>query len=167
MGTLRGGILCDRRSFMGAYIGADERFGSGDEDPNQRRFEHVISCSPARESAYREIAELKDKLAQEKLYLEDEICGKMDFEGIVGQSSGLRHVLDLVETVAPSDWTVLLPGETGTGKELIARTIHGGRRDLLRHQLRYISQSSSWRTQPLHVLSPRPGRGEGIGGEGR
>ncbi len=74
--------------------------------------------------AYREIAELKDKLAQEKLYLEDEIRGEMDFEGIVGQSSALRLVLNLVETVSSSDSTVLLLGETGTGKELIARAIH-------------------------------------------
>jgi len=74
--------------------------------------------------AYGEIAELKDRLAQEKLYLEDEIRGEMDFEGIVGQSTALRHVLQLVETVAPSDSTVLLLGETGTGKELIARAIH-------------------------------------------
>jgi formate hydrogenlyase transcriptional activator len=74
--------------------------------------------------SYGEISELKDKLAQEKLYLEDEIRGEMDFEGIVGQSSALRHVLQLVETVAPSDSTVLLLGETGTGKELIARAIH-------------------------------------------
>jgi formate hydrogenlyase transcriptional activator len=74
--------------------------------------------------AYSEIASLRDKLAQEKLYLEDEIRGEMDFEGIVGQSSGLRHVLNLVETVAPSNSTVLLLGETGTGKELIARAIH-------------------------------------------
>jgi formate hydrogenlyase transcriptional activator len=108
---------------MGAYIGANERFGSGDAD-HQRRLEHVISYSAALESAYHEIAELKDKLAQEKLYLEDEIRGEMDFEGIVGQSSALRHVLNLVETVAPSDSTVLLLGETGTGKELIARAIH-------------------------------------------
>jgi len=108
---------------MGVYIGANERFGSGDAD-HQRRLEHVISYSAALESAYHEIAELKDKLAQEKLYLEDEIRGEMDFEGIVGQSSALRHVLNLVETVAPSDSTVLLLGETGTGKELIARAIH-------------------------------------------
>src|ERR1700691_2968414 len=74
--------------------------------------------------AYREIADLKDKLAQEKLYLEDEIRGETDFDGIVGRSSALRHVLNLVETVAPSDSTVLLLGETGTGKELIARAIH-------------------------------------------
>ena len=74
--------------------------------------------------AYSEIAELKDRLAQEKLYLEDELRGEMDFEGIVGQSSALRHVLNLVETVAPSDSTVLMLGETGTGKELIARAVH-------------------------------------------
>ena len=74
--------------------------------------------------AYSEIAELKDRLAQEKLYLEDEIRGDVDFEGVVGQSSALRHVLNLVETVAPSNSTVLLLGETGTGKELIARAIH-------------------------------------------
>src|SRR5712664_640385 len=120
---MRRECFCDRGSFMGAYIGANERFGSGDAD-HQRRLEHVISYSAALESAYHEIAELKDKLAQEKLYLEDEIRGEMDFEGIVGQSSALRHVLNLVETVAPSDSTVLLLGETGTGKELIARAIH-------------------------------------------
>jgi formate hydrogenlyase transcriptional activator len=74
--------------------------------------------------AYSEIADLKERLAQEKLYLEDEIRGEMDFEGIVGQSSALRYVLKMVETVAPSDSTVLLLGETGTGKELIARAIH-------------------------------------------
>src|SRR5258708_17630971 len=74
--------------------------------------------------AYARIADLKDKLAQQKLYLEDEIRGEKDFEGIVGQSSALRHVLNMVETVAPNDSTVLLLGETGTGKELIARAIH-------------------------------------------
>src|SRR5258707_10159623 len=109
---------------MGAYIGVDEKFGSGDEDTNHCRFEPVICDSSALESAYREIAELKDKLAQEKLYLENEIRGDIDFEGIVGQSAALRHVLNLVETVASSDSTALLLGETGTGKELIARAIH-------------------------------------------
>jgi formate hydrogenlyase transcriptional activator len=74
--------------------------------------------------AYHEISELKDKLAQEKLYLEEEIRGEMNFENIVGNSPALKHVLELVETVAPNDSTVLLLGETGTGKELIARAIH-------------------------------------------
>src|SRR6266403_141394 len=74
--------------------------------------------------AYREISELKDKLAQEKVYLEEEIRSELNFEQIVGSSPGLKHVLELVETVAASDSTVLLLGDTGTGKELIARAIH-------------------------------------------
>ena len=73
--------------------------------------------------AYHEISELKDKLAQEKLYLEEEFRNEMGFERIIGNSSALKHVLELVNTVAPSDSTVLLLGETGTGKELIARAI--------------------------------------------
>jgi formate hydrogenlyase transcriptional activator len=74
--------------------------------------------------AYHEISELKDKLAQEKLYLEEEIRSEMNFGNIIGNSPALKHVLELVETVAPNDSTVLLLGETGTGKELIARAIH-------------------------------------------
>ena len=74
--------------------------------------------------AYREISRLKDKLAQEKLYLEEEIRREMNFDQIVGDSPALRRVLELVETVAPSNSTVLLLGETGTGKELVARAIH-------------------------------------------
>jgi formate hydrogenlyase transcriptional activator len=74
--------------------------------------------------AYREIAKLKDKLTKEKLYLEDEIRSERNFEEIVGESAALKRVLDEARTVAPSDATVLILGETGTGKELIARAIH-------------------------------------------
>ena len=74
--------------------------------------------------SYRQVSELTDKLAQEKLYLEDEIRADAYFEEIVGKSAELRRVLKLVETVAPTDSTVLIHGETGTGKELIARAIH-------------------------------------------
>ena len=73
---------------------------------------------------YDEVSELKDKLAQEKLYLEDEIRSEMNFEEIIGKSAALRHVLKEVETVGPTESTVLIYGETGTGKELIARAIH-------------------------------------------
>ena len=74
--------------------------------------------------AFQEIGELKNKLAQEKLYLEDEIRSEMNFDEIVGESPALRSVLKHVETVAPTDSTVLIQGETGTGKELVARAIH-------------------------------------------
>jgi formate hydrogenlyase transcriptional activator len=74
--------------------------------------------------SYRQISELTNKLAQEKLYLEDEIRTEANFEDIVGKSQALQRVLKLVETVAPTGSTVLIFGETGTGKELIARAIH-------------------------------------------
>ena len=74
--------------------------------------------------AFRQIAELRDKLSQEKQYLEEEINLENRFEDIVGESAGLRQVLKQIETVAPTDATVLIQGETGTGKELLARAIH-------------------------------------------
>ncbi len=74
--------------------------------------------------AFGEISESKNKLAQEKLYLENEIRTELKFEEIVGKSEALRRVLQEVETVAPTDSTVLIYGETGTGKELIARAVH-------------------------------------------
>ena len=73
---------------------------------------------------YKQIESLKNKLASEKGYLEEEIKTQYNFAEIVGESSTLRGVLKKVETVAPTDSTVLLCGETGTGKELIARAIH-------------------------------------------
>src|SRR2546423_10217373 len=74
--------------------------------------------------AYGEIASLKDRLVKEKFYLEQEIRDALDFEEIVGQSPALTQLLSQVKTVAPSDATVLILGETGTGKELIARAVH-------------------------------------------
>jgi formate hydrogenlyase transcriptional activator len=74
--------------------------------------------------AFRKIGELKKKLEEEKLYLEEEIRTEYNFEEIIGSSSALRRVLQEVETVAATDSTVLIYGETGTGKELIARAIH-------------------------------------------
>src|SRR5436309_692058 len=80
--------------------------------------------------AFQEIAQLKDKLAAEKVYLEDEIRTEYNFEEIIGESAALKRVLHQAETVAPTDSAVLIRGETGTGKELIARAVHdlSGRR---------------------------------------
>src|SRR6516165_10026826 len=74
--------------------------------------------------AFEWIEKLKQKLETEKVYLEEEIRTDNNFEEIVGDSVALRRVLKEVETVAPTESTVLIHGETGTGKELIARAVH-------------------------------------------
>ena len=74
--------------------------------------------------AFREISDLKDRLNEEKLYLQDEITRHKDFKEIIGSSHALTRVLEQIRTVAPTDATVLLLGETGTGKELLARALH-------------------------------------------
>jgi len=74
--------------------------------------------------AFKEIDSLKNRLAVEKLYLEEEIRSEFNFEEIVGESPVIKRALAQVELAAPGDTTVLILGETGTGKELIARAIH-------------------------------------------
>src|SRR6267143_84889 len=117
------GILCPSRTTETPFVPEDVDFLS--------RASGQIAIAIENALAYHEISELKDKLAQEKLYLEEEIRSDSGFERIIGKSAPLKHILELVDTVAPSDSTVLLLGETGTGKELIARAIHdrGRRKD--------------------------------------
>jgi formate hydrogenlyase transcriptional activator len=74
--------------------------------------------------AFQEIAALRDQLSQEKAYLEEEVRTEHHFGEIIGESPALRRVLKQAETVAPTDSTVLIRGETGTGKELVARALH-------------------------------------------
>ena len=74
--------------------------------------------------AFDEIAALKEQLARENVYLREEIRGTHQFEEIVGESKALQRVLEQVRTVATTDSTVLLLGETGTGKEMLARALH-------------------------------------------
>ena len=76
------------------------------------------------EAAFQEIEALKDQLAKENAYLEEEARTEHNFGEVVGESAALRRVLKDVETVAPTGSTVLVRGETGTGKELIARALH-------------------------------------------
>jgi formate hydrogenlyase transcriptional activator len=117
------GILCPCRTTETPFVPEDVDF--------LNRASGQIAIAVENALAYHEISELKDKLAQEKLYLEEEIRSDSGFERIIGKSAPLKHILELVDTVAPSDSTVLLLGETGTGKELIARAIHdrGRRKD--------------------------------------
>jgi formate hydrogenlyase transcriptional activator len=88
------------------------------------RIANQIAIAVENALAYREIEALKNKLSEEKLYLEEELQTTWNSEQIIGASPGLQRILKEVETVAPTDSTVLIRGETGTGKELIARAIH-------------------------------------------
>jgi len=110
------GVLCLGRLHNSPF--------TGDEVEFLRQVAAQIAIAVENALAYRQIADLKDKLAQEKLYLEDEIRSQMNFDSIVGKSAALQKVLRQVETVAPTDSTVLIYGETGVGKELVARAIH-------------------------------------------
>src|SRR5207247_5541586 len=84
----------------------------------------IVSIAVSNALAYEEIKALKEQLQAENLLLQDEIVQRSIYEEIVGSSTSLRNVLTAIEKVAPTDSTVLLTGETGTGKELMAHAIH-------------------------------------------
>src|SRR5581483_10088329 len=116
--------LVSRGRALGALAFGATRAGSFDP-ATVELLAHISSpVAPAIDNAlaYSEIERLNEKLKQEKLYLEGEL--QHDFQEIVGESPEIRKILKSVETVAPTDSTVLIWGETGTGKELIARAIH-------------------------------------------
>src|SRR6185437_190078 len=105
----------------------------GSNDRNQYSEENLeilqsianqVALAVANMQAYEEIVELKARLEKENVYLQQEIRTEHNFEEIIGNSPTLLAVLRKVEQVAPTDSTVLISGETGTGKELIARAIH-------------------------------------------
>jgi len=89
-----------------------------------RHIANQIAIAVENALAFRKMAERAQTLREEKLYLQDEIRTEYNFEEIIGDSQTLRRILDELQTVAPTDSTILILGETGTGKELIARAIH-------------------------------------------
>jgi len=94
-------------------------------DEIRRAKEEAIKEKQKVETALSEIKKLKDQLEAERAYLQEEIKLEFDHESIIGHSDGLHYVLYKVEQIAHSDTIVLVLGETGTGKELVARAIHG------------------------------------------
>jgi formate hydrogenlyase transcriptional activator len=106
---------------LGAF--SDNAFSS-DQFPLLTRVAGQIAIAVRNAFSYERIEELNAQLAREKLYLEDEIRGDYQFEEIIGRSKALDRVLREIQTVAPTDSTVLITGETGSGKELVARAIH-------------------------------------------
>ncbi len=118
--------LIHRGEAIGAMAVASRReaaFSQGDAEMLTEIADQV-AMAVNNAMAFRQISELRERLSQEKQYLEEEINVENRFEDIIGESTGLRQVLKDIETVAPTDATVLIQGETGTGKELLARAIH-------------------------------------------
>ena len=97
---------------------------SSDDLPFLTQVARQVALAIENALAYGEVSEQKHKLTLEKLYLEDELRSEGQFEDIIGRSESLSRVLDQIATVAPTDSTVLIYGETGSGKELIARALH-------------------------------------------
>jgi formate hydrogenlyase transcriptional activator len=118
--------LISRQKFLGALnVGArEERFFKPDDVALLAQVAGQIAIAVDNALSYKRIEELNGKLAEEKVYLEDEIRTDHQFEEIIGQSKSLKLILKQVETVAPTDSNVIILGETGTGKELVARAIH-------------------------------------------
>jgi formate hydrogenlyase transcriptional activator len=97
---------------------------AADEIPFLTQIARQVAMAVENAVVFGNVSNLKNKFAQEKLYLEDEIRSELNFGEIVFKSETIRRILHQVETVARTDSTVLIYGETGTGKELIARAVH-------------------------------------------
>ena len=110
------GALCLGSGTPGLYADADAEFLT--------EVGRQVALAVENMLAYEEIARLKERLEEENLYLQEELKTDHTLPDIVGQSFAMRQVASAIETVAPTDASVLITGETGTGKELVARAVH-------------------------------------------
>ncbi|HWV46695.1 MAG TPA: sigma 54-interacting transcriptional regulator [Nitrospira sp.] len=118
-------LLAHKRTLGALNVGRRRDDGFTSEDVELlSQVAQQVAIAVENALAYKQIAQLKDKLTEEKLYLEEEIQTDYNFEEIVGESRALKQVLKQVQTVASTDSTVLILGETGCGKELVARALH-------------------------------------------
>jgi formate hydrogenlyase transcriptional activator len=106
------------------YLSLRKRDYTDDDIQLLQDVSEMVSIAVSNALAYEEINSLKEKLQVENRLLQDEIVQRSIFEEIVGSSVSLQKVLAAIERVAPTDTTVLVTGETGTGKELVAHAIH-------------------------------------------
>ena len=118
-------LIVGGKSIGTLNVGSKKTNQYTDEDRETlQEIANQVALAVANMQSYEEILELKARLEKENVYLQEEIRSEHNFEEIIGNSPALLAVLRKVEQVAPTDSTVLIYGETGTGKELIARAIH-------------------------------------------
>jgi len=118
--------MIGREGVVGVLSLGTWREGSFSQDdlPFLTQVARQVAIAVENARTFGEVSDQRKKLALEKIYLEDELRSELKFEEIVGRSEALRRVLEQIETVAPTDSTVLIYGDTGSGKELIARAVH-------------------------------------------
>lgn len=113
-----------KEEILGVLVGFTRRDLPDESRPWGRIFADHVGAAIANARAFEEIQRLKAQLEQQNTYLQEEVVAARAFGDLVGQSAALRQIISQIDLVAPTDASVLILGETGTGKELVAREIH-------------------------------------------
>jgi transcriptional regulator with GAF, ATPase, and Fis domain len=119
-----GAAISFKGEVLGVLAGFARNYSIDEARAWREAFAHHIGGAVANARAFEEIQRLKAQLEMQNAYLEEEVVEAKAFGDLVGQSPALRHIVSQIDLVAPTDASVLILGETGTGKELVAREIH-------------------------------------------